>query len=190
MPHLQQNRSVPLGEHATSIRGTLSDALGLETPFEKRGRKSDEGLLIKGGSVIIHALIEFARSILLPTSLFATTFFTITMKFTTAFSALALAAVSRLAAAVPIQGARDVWDPRMTYPNNSTVWTSGQTYTVTWLALSHGPPCITGPDVNNLRDTSDQPTHITNTVGLILLRFGEIESPGGYHFWCMLWELY
>ncbi|KIP07805.1 hypothetical protein PHLGIDRAFT_117775 [Phlebiopsis gigantea 11061_1 CR5-6] len=81
------------------------------------------------------------------------------MKFTTLFSALALGAASQLANALPVNQARDVWDPTMTYPTTGTVWTSGQTYTVTW-------------------DTSDAPVNITNEDnGFITLRSGEFETP-------------
>lgn len=55
------------------------------------------------------------------------------MKFMTIVSALALAAVSQLAHGAPTpKEARDIWDPKMTYPTSDTVWEAGQTYTVTW----------------------------------------------------------
>ncbi|KIP07806.1 hypothetical protein PHLGIDRAFT_117776 [Phlebiopsis gigantea 11061_1 CR5-6] len=81
------------------------------------------------------------------------------MKFTTLFSALALGVASQLANALPVNQARDVWDPTMTYPTTGTVWTSGETYTVTW-------------------DTSDAPVNITGqNSGFITLRSGEFETP-------------
>ncbi|KIP06058.1 hypothetical protein PHLGIDRAFT_24778 [Phlebiopsis gigantea 11061_1 CR5-6] len=57
------------------------------------------------------------------------------MKFTTPFAA-ALGAASQLQA-------RDIWDPKMTYPTTGTVWTSGQPHTVTW-ETADAPPSNTG----------------------------------------------
>ena len=58
------------------------------------------------------------------------------MKLTTIISALGLAAVSQLANAAPNMEARDVWDPKITYPNSYAVWYAGSTYTVTWYVHS------------------------------------------------------
>lgn len=97
------------------------------------------------------------------------------MKFTTIFSALFAAAVSVSAAPLAKQ-ARDVWDPKMTFPVSGTVLQSGQTILVTWYGcssvftrwiLSHA----------TYRETADQPAHITNTDGLILLRTESTETP-------------
>ena len=54
------------------------------------------------------------------------------MKFTTIASAIALSVLSSFTAAAPVKEARDVWDPKMTYPDSSTIWYSGRSYTVTW----------------------------------------------------------
>lgn len=52
------------------------------------------------------------------------------MKFTSIVPALFAAAV---ASAAPVEHkARDVWDPKLTYPHAGTVWFSGQTHNVTW----------------------------------------------------------
>ena len=71
-------------------------------------------------------------------------------------------ALFSLASAVPLSlNRRDVWDPPVTYPTNGTIWTAGQTYTVTW-------------------DTSTKPAQVTNYEGIIYLRQGDatlIESP-------------
>ncbi|GJE96378.1 hypothetical protein PsYK624_125740 [Phanerochaete sordida] len=80
------------------------------------------------------------------------------MKFTTALAALALSAASTLVRAAPLQAARDVWDPTVTFPTTGSVLVSGQTYTVTW-------------------ETADQPAHITNPNGVITLNFGDFGSP-------------
>jgi len=53
---------------------------------------------------------------------------------------------------------RDVFTPPVLYPHNGTVWYSGQRHNVTW-------------------DTSFHPVNITNKIGFIILRFGEIETP-------------
>ncbi|GJE96373.1 hypothetical protein PsYK624_125680 [Phanerochaete sordida] len=80
------------------------------------------------------------------------------MKFTTALAALALSAATTLVNAAPFKTARDIWDPKVTFPTAGSVLVSGQTYTVTW-------------------DTSDQPAHITNTNGIITLNFGNVGTP-------------
>ena len=55
------------------------------------------------------------------------------MKFTTIVSAFVLGALSELAAAAPMaKVARDVWDPKVTFPTTGSVLESGQTVTVTW----------------------------------------------------------
>ena len=59
----------------------------------------------------------------------------IAMKFIVA--AVAFVAAT-LATATPIADeARDIWNPKMTYPHNGTVWASGTTQNVTWYALTH-----------------------------------------------------
>lgn len=54
------------------------------------------------------------------------------MKFTAALAAFALATVSQFVNAAPAQQARDVWDPKVTFPTTGSVLESGQTYIVTW----------------------------------------------------------
>lgn len=55
------------------------------------------------------------------------------MKFTTVLSAIALGALSHFASAAPaVKEARDIWDPKMIFPDANTVWYSGHTYTVIW----------------------------------------------------------
>ena len=39
------------------------------------------------------------------------------------------------------------------------------------------------------RDLSSQPVNITNGIGMILFRFGEIESPREYSFLCPSFSL-
>lgn len=57
----------------------------------------------------------------------------LTMKFTTVLSAVALGALSHFANAAPaVKEARDIWDPKMIFPDANTVWYSGHTYTVIW----------------------------------------------------------
>ncbi|PSR75327.1 hypothetical protein PHLCEN_2v9190 [Hermanssonia centrifuga] len=80
------------------------------------------------------------------------------MKFMTAIVALFVGIVSRVATAAPAPVARDIWDPTILSPNASTVWRSGEAYTVVW-------------------ETADQPKQITNPNGFIILRSGDIETP-------------
>ncbi|KAJ7648700.1 hypothetical protein DFH06DRAFT_572298 [Mycena polygramma] len=77
------------------------------------------------------------------------------MKFalSTFLSVAALATVQ----ATPI-ASRDVFVPPILYPKAGTVWTVGQRHNVTW-------------------DISNHPTHITNSVGFILLRKGGLTTP-------------
>ncbi|EIW51862.1 uncharacterized protein TRAVEDRAFT_32323 [Trametes versicolor FP-101664 SS1] len=53
---------------------------------------------------------------------------------------------------------RDVFVPPVLYPHAGTVWTKGQRHNVTW-------------------DTSSAPVNITNKVGTILLRKGDLATP-------------
>lgn len=65
------------------------------------------------------------------------------MKFMTTLTALVLSASAVLAA--PIQlAARDVWAPKILDPTDTTVWSVGQTYNVTW-ALDQKPEQVTNP---------------------------------------------
>ncbi|GJF00562.1 hypothetical protein PsYK624_168550 [Phanerochaete sordida] len=80
------------------------------------------------------------------------------MKFTTSFAALAFAAVAQLVSAAPTNIARDVWDPKVTFPTTGSVLESGQTVTVTW-------------------DLSQKPAEVTNSIGRVVLNWGNIESP-------------
>ncbi|KAI0351551.1 hypothetical protein OH77DRAFT_1439225 [Trametes cingulata] len=71
-----------------------------------------------------------------------------------------LALFAPLAAAVPVTELekRDVYVPPVLYPHSGTVWYKGQRHNVTW-------------------DVSDPPVNITNKVGMILLRKGDITTP-------------
>ncbi|KAJ7853317.1 hypothetical protein B0H14DRAFT_2758542 [Mycena olivaceomarginata] len=53
---------------------------------------------------------------------------------------------------------RDVYVPPVLYPRNGTVWFVGQRHNVTW-------------------DNSDPPEHITNGIGRIMLRKGDLTTP-------------
>jgi len=50
---------------------------------------------------------------------------------------------------------RDVYDPQVLYPNNTTVWAAGEKHHVVW-------------------DTSNPPEQITNTIGEVYLRKGDL----------------
>ncbi|KAF8734967.1 hypothetical protein AX14_002985 [Amanita brunnescens Koide BX004] len=50
---------------------------------------------------------------------------------------------------------RDVYDPPILNPNSATVWTVGKEYSVDW-------------------DTSNPPAQITNTIGEVYLRKGDL----------------
>ncbi|CDO72631.1 hypothetical protein BN946_scf184985.g50 [Trametes cinnabarina] len=67
---------------------------------------------------------------------------------------------SSLAAAVPVaeMEKRDVFVPPVTYPHAGTVWYKGQRHNVTW-------------------DTTNHPVNITNKLGRIMLRKGDITTP-------------
>ncbi|KAI0629495.1 hypothetical protein C8Q77DRAFT_1161104 [Trametes polyzona] len=66
----------------------------------------------------------------------------------------------QIAAAAPVTELerRDVYTPPVLYPHAGTVWYKGQTHNVTW-------------------DVSDPPVNITNKLGFILLRKGNIATP-------------
>ncbi|OJT03530.1 hypothetical protein TRAPUB_5809 [Trametes pubescens] len=66
----------------------------------------------------------------------------------------------QLAAAMPVTTLekRDVYTPPVLYPHTGTVWYKGQTHNVTW-------------------DVSDPPVNITNKVGTIMLRKGNLGTP-------------
>jgi len=82
------------------------------------------------------------------------------MKFMTTTTALIASLCTGITTAAPFvtEAKRDVFVPPVTYPHAGTVWYSGQTHNVTW-------------------DTSFAPVNITNSKGIILLRFENIESP-------------
>ncbi|KAF7793293.1 hypothetical protein EIP86_004405 [Pleurotus ostreatoroseus] len=89
------------------------------------------------------------------------------MKFTTTIAALVVAAATTISsvAAVPVAAAnlaRDVWDPKILYPNKDTTWVSGQTYTVVWYVQQ----------LDENEETADQPKEITNPNGHIILAGG------------------
>ncbi|EMD38249.1 hypothetical protein CERSUDRAFT_82501 [Gelatoporia subvermispora B] len=75
------------------------------------------------------------------------------MKLTTGFTPACLsfgAILCQLVSAVPLHEKRDVWAPRILYPNSGTVWQKGQRHNVTW-------------------DVSDPPSEMTNPMGEIRL---------------------
>jgi len=87
------------------------------------------------------------------------------MKFTSLFAAAV--SFTAVAFATPVKrSALDVWDPKVTFPSAGTVLTVGSTYDFTW-------------------DTSDAPAQITNQVGALFLRKGNIQTPvvlaGGFN---------
>ncbi|KAI0647635.1 hypothetical protein C8Q79DRAFT_907093 [Trametes meyenii] len=53
---------------------------------------------------------------------------------------------------------RDVFVPPVLYPHAGTVWSKGQRHNVTW-------------------DLSNAPVNITNSIGTILLRKGDLATP-------------
>ncbi|KAJ3565449.1 hypothetical protein NP233_g7627 [Leucocoprinus birnbaumii] len=59
--------------------------------------------------------------------------------------------------AAPIEQ-RDVYVPKILTPNGNTVWKVGEEVEVTW-------------------DTSNPPAQITNKIGMILLRQGDLATP-------------
>ncbi|KAI0636381.1 hypothetical protein C8Q77DRAFT_1092437 [Trametes polyzona] len=84
------------------------------------------------------------------------------VKFALAFALLASWAQLVLGAPAAALAAslekRDVFVPPVLYPHAGTVWTVGQRHNVTW-------------------DTTNAPVNITNGVGFILLRKGDLTTP-------------
>ncbi|KAI0672647.1 hypothetical protein C8Q78DRAFT_1020639 [Trametes maxima] len=72
----------------------------------------------------------------------------------------ALFGAFQIASAAPITELekRDVYVPPVLYPHAGTVWYKGQTHNVTW-------------------DVSSPPKQITNKIGRIMLRKGDISTP-------------
>ncbi|KAF8064250.1 hypothetical protein FPV67DRAFT_1629323 [Lyophyllum atratum] len=77
-----------------------------------------------------------------------------------ALATLFLVSVFALTHAAPssLLSSRDVYVPPVTYPHTGTVWKVRQRQNVTW-------------------DTSNAPVNITNQIGLIFLRKGNITAP-------------
>lgn len=93
----------------------------------------------KRESLSTTVLQQFALFTLSPLNLSYFLFTHDNMKFTTVISTLAIGALAQLVGAAPMaKVARDVWDPKVTYPTATTIWESGQTYTVTWYAVAVG----------------------------------------------------
>ncbi|KAI0351565.1 hypothetical protein OH77DRAFT_1498514 [Trametes cingulata] len=74
------------------------------------------------------------------------------------FASLAQLVFAAPAALVASLEKRDVFVPPVLYPHAGTVWTKGQRHNVTW-------------------DTTNAPVNITNKVGTILLRKGDLTTP-------------
>ncbi|KAI0647624.1 hypothetical protein C8Q79DRAFT_960456 [Trametes meyenii] len=72
----------------------------------------------------------------------------------------ALFGAFQIAAAAPLAELekRDVYVPPVLYPHAGTVWYKGQTHNVTW-------------------DVSNPPKQITNKIGRIMLRKGDVSTP-------------
>ncbi|CDO72610.1 hypothetical protein BN946_scf184985.g29 [Trametes cinnabarina] len=72
----------------------------------------------------------------------------------------AIGMLANIATAIPVSGLekRDVYTPPVTYPHAGTVWYKGQRHNVTW-------------------DTANHPVNITNKLGRIWLRKGDITTP-------------
>ncbi|KAI5116579.1 hypothetical protein M0805_009222 [Coniferiporia weirii] len=65
-----------------------------------------------------------------------------------------LASLFSLASALPVDlQRRDVWDPKVLYPHENTVWKVGYKHSVVW-------------------DLSEKPVNVTNPIGMIYLRKG------------------
>ncbi len=78
--------------------------------------------------------------------------------FVTIFSLIGLFAVG--ASPIPELDRRDVFVPPILYPHKGTVWKSGEEHTVVW-------------------DASNPPVKITNKIGRIMLRKGDLTTPCG-----------
>ncbi|KAI0820169.1 hypothetical protein BC628DRAFT_1331031 [Trametes gibbosa] len=80
------------------------------------------------------------------------------MKIALAFALLASWAQLALGAPTASLEKRDVFVPPVLYPHAGTVWFKGQRHNVTW-------------------DTTNAPVNITNKVGIIQLRKGDLATP-------------
>lgn len=89
-----------------------------------------------------------------------------------------LVSTATLACASPVAIAnRDIWDPAVTSPDASTVWIIGQQQLITWYAaVSLSDKCLDTD--KHIRDTSDPPTEITDTVGEVRLSKGFVILDG------------
>lgn len=84
---------------------------------------------------------------------------------------------------------RDVWAPKVTNPNATTVWTIGSKETVIWYVertLHPTPPCTYGVGASPFfliclydRDTSNRPENVTNPIGTLLLGYINPDGSGG-----------
>lgn len=93
------------------------------------------------------------------------------MNFKTLFAVIATAS---LALAVPTERAsQDVWAPPFTFPTAGVQLAVGKTYKFTWLVV-----LSLGTDLywSTCRDASNPPAQITNQVGAILLRKGDVTT--------------
>jgi hypothetical protein len=66
------------------------------------------------------------------------------MKFMTTLAALLLSASTTILAAPVKLASRDVWVPKILYPNEKAVWHVGETHHVKW-ALDGKPVNVTNP---------------------------------------------
>jgi hypothetical protein len=114
------------------------------------------------------------------------------MRFTTSITTLLALAASALAAPVELE-TRDVWDPKVLYPNSHTVWHAGETHTVVWNTtnppklVSNGAaiylrqtnkfygdsPLAEGFDLHSGRQTITLPKNLTTGSDYRIVLFGD-----------------
>ena len=106
------------------------ECIGKNWPLRGQDVRHTERYKAQGKPVIFSSsLLVIFSLLILPCFL---SFRSFMMQFTSIFAALGLSVLSRFTIAAPVGEPRDVWDPTMTYPDSSTIWYSGKTYTVTW----------------------------------------------------------
>ena len=101
------------------------------------------------------------------------------MKFTsiTTLASLILVSLSSTVALPVHLEVRDVFVPPILYPTAGTVWTVGEQHNVTWSVIHLHADLYLSDFALFIRDTSNRPVNITNTVGKIMLRKEDFTTP-------------
>jgi hypothetical protein len=90
------------------------------------------------------------------------------------FFSVLLSTLALLGATPVPLNTRDVFVPPVLYPHNGTVWIIKQRHHVTWYSFLLTVLAVV---LTRIRDTSNAPVNITNKLGLIMLRKGDLTTP-------------